>query len=121
MSISAEIKKIDSELKKLEQKKSNIESAMRRLEFKKRSLIGNKIESVYTIHCLPTKNGIKEHYVGVYSTYKKARSYIPENGLSFDKKTGCRWVYTIVEKECFTVNMNDLDKDPPSSFPYFGK
>lgn len=74
----------------------------------------------YTIRCEPSYKTHGSHNKGIFSTFEKANSYLPEERKSRDSDNGCIWYYSIAcieGKDAY--DLENLDNEP-ENFPYTG-
>ena len=118
--VEEKIKGIDKELSKLHKKEGEIKAEIDMLEKEKLKNLSKKHKNVYRILCKPNRRNNRTHYIGAFSTSKKAQSFIPRNGRSRDGDSGCIWTYSVVKVKATDDFLGSLDDDPPEYFPYTG-
>ena len=111
---------IEQELVDLCDKKRKLDVSISELKKKKAKLLLKKYPVIYRISCRPSKNNHCKHDVGCFSTYEKAKSYIPAGGSSHDGDDDCTWYYAVIAEDSVESNMYELDASLPSHFPYTG-
>lgn len=120
--MSKNIEQINSEIKFINDQIIELSKNLDLLKKQKNKLLFESIDTFYTIRCVPDHKNRSIHTVGLYSSRKNARKFIPESKYSVDVDCNVTWNYSVVEIKIDEDShlLSGLDERPPYYFPYTG-